>query len=396
VQRIFQLKGKVQHYSWGGYDYIPKLLCMDNAEQKPYAEYWLGAHPQQPSTITIGDKEVSLDQFVQREDILGKKASTLFQSLPYLFKILDVKQMLSIQVHPSKAAAKQCFEKENEAGIPLSAPNRNYKDDNHKPEMMVALSNFWLLHGFKSPSAIRQVLDHTPELKSLTGVLEKKGLQGLYDKVMNMPQDEVNSMLKPLAARIVPLYKLGQLNKTTEDFWAARAIQTFTKNGQWDRGIFSIYFLNLVYLKKGEGIFQPSGMPHAYLEGQNVELMANSDNVLRAGLTDKHIDVQELMRHIDYRTTEPVILHADQNKRYFAPVDEFGLFQYILESNNEEVWETKSAEILLVIEGKAEIFTGEEKLSLEKGKAVFIIANSPVKVIGVKHSILFRATVGIT
>jgi mannose-6-phosphate isomerase len=369
---------------------------MENAEQKPYAEYWLGAHPQQPSTITIGDKEVSLDQFVQREDILGKKASTLFQSLPYLFKILDVKQMLSIQVHPSKAAAKQCFEKENEAGIPLSAPNRNYKDDNHKPEMMVALSNFWLLHGFKSPSAIRQVLDHTPELKSLTGVLEKKGLHGLYDKVMNMPQDEVNSMLKPLAARIVPLYKLGQLNKTTEDFWAARAIQTFTKNGQWDRGIFSIYFLNLVYLKKGEGIFQPSGMPHAYLEGQNVELMANSDNVLRAGLTDKHIDVQELMRHIDYRTTEPVILHADQNKRYFAPVDEFGLFQYILESNNEEVWETKSAEILLVIEGKAEIFTGEEKLSLEKGKAVFIIANSPVKVIGVKHSILFRATVGIT
>src|SRR5919112_2494898 len=148
---IYFLKGKVQHYSWGGFQFIPQLLQINNEEQKPCAEYWLGAHPGQPSTVIVNNKEFSLNTFIEecKEDVLGATVAKRFETLPYLFKVLDVRQMLSIQVHPNKEWAKKSFESENERGIPLSAPHRNYKDTNHKPELMVALSDFWLLHGFK-------------------------------------------------------------------------------------------------------------------------------------------------------------------------------------------------------------------------------------------------------
>lgn len=379
AQHIYPLKGKVQHYAWGGYEYIPSLLSINNSEKKPFAEYWLGAHPNHPSILKSGSEEITLDQFISSHpEVLGE-AQKRFSSLPFLFKVLDVRQMLSIQVHPDKNSAEIGFLKENESGVALTASRRNYKDDNHKPEMMVALSDFWLLHGFKPADKLIETLSVIPGFEFLVAEFQNGGYKGLYEKVMLMDQQEVNKILKPVVDRILPLYKNGELLKSQESFWAARAVESFCKKGNYDRGIFSIYFFNLVHLKKGEAIYQGAQLPHAYLEGQNVELMANSDNVLRAGLTDKHIDVDELLRHVAFVETLPKVLDAptgiNQEIKFDTPAKEFELYQYELNESKIEC-KAASAEIILVLNGKVSITTNEESLTGAKGDAFFISGNT--------------------
>ena len=381
VQSILKLKGVVQHYSWGGFDYIPRLLSIPNEEKKPFAEYWLGAHPNYPAQLVMNGQTESLIDHLQSngEQILGTSTFAKFSSLPFLLKILDVRQMLSIQVHPSKAAAAEGYAREDKSGISLKAPNRNYKDENHKPEMMVALSEFWLLHGFKPEDELREMLSVIPELEALLDRFNSGGYKGLYEWLMRMDQQEVNDILSPLASSIVPLYRNGELLPSQESFWAARAVESFCKDGNLDRGIFSVYLFNLVQLKKGEGIYQPPGMPHAYLEGQNVELMANSDNVLRAGLTEKYIDVEELLKHVEFVATHPQKLGSE----YFTateycfdtPAEEFRLCRYLL--NNDKVpVNSRTAEIIIVTEGAAQLSSDTEKVVLTTGEAVLITAGT--------------------
>lgn len=395
---IFPLKGVVQHYSWGGFDYIPQLLQQTNNGRQPCAEYWLGAHPNHPSVVQTGEGEVPLHRFIEsgNGNVLGQNAYQQFGRLPYLLKILDVRQMLSIQVHPDIQSAKEGFERENNLGIAANAANRNYKDDNHKPELMVALSDFWLLHGFKSPGLLTETLETVPELHFLTEEFAANGYEGLYRRVMTMPQAEVNSLLQPIADRIMPLYRNGELMKKSEDFWVARAAETYCKNGDWDRGIFSIFLFNLVHLRKGEGIFQPAQLPHAYLEGQNVELMANSDNVLRAGLTDKYIDVPELLKHVRYQETIPQVLgthEATKEAEHFSvPAPEFELYQYKLQ-NKDLALSAAGAEILLVLEGNAAIQEGTQTLNLKTGEAVFVTAGTGYSIVGTPAAVVFRAAV---
>ena len=393
-QKITPVQGVVQHYSWGGYEFIPQLLGIENKEQKPFAEYWLGAHPNHPARLNVNQGLVQLIG-ADAERILGKKVTEKFGSLPYLLKVLDVRQMLSIQVHPSVASAIKGYKEENEKGIALTAAHRNYKDQNHKPELMVALGDFWLLHGFKEENKLAAILKAVPELNFLQNTFQQKGYLGLYEKVMSMPQNEVNAILDPLIKRIVPLYENGQLHKNQEDFWAARAALTFCKNDDYDRGIFSVYFFNLLHLKKGEGIFQPAGMPHAYLEGQNVEIMANSDNVLRAGLTDKHIDVPELMKHVRFEATHPKVLTPDTlpEKVFFTPAEEFELHEYQLQTGQEVTIESRTGEMWILLEGQINLGADVQGLQLEKGRALFVEADKKVSVTAVKPSILFRATV---
>src|SRR6185312_14307445 len=307
-RKVYKLSGKVQHYAWGGADFIPALLSMPNREKRPFAEYWIGAHENSPAMVETDGLEkgaagaaagqVALDAYIRQRpaERLGPYTAQRFGRLPYLLKILDVKDMLSIQVHPSKQAAEAEFAAENARGMAPGAPDRNYKDDNHKPELMAALSEFWLLHGFKPEEDLIRLLADTPELNFLTPVFAVGGYQQLYRTVMEMPQKNVREVLQPLLDRIIPLYKSGELSRNQEHFWAARAALTYGGHGEIDRGIFSIYFFNLLNLQPGEAIFQAAGLPHAYLEGQNVEIMANSDNVLRGGLTQKHVDVPELMK----------------------------------------------------------------------------------------------------
>lgn len=373
MENIVKLKGVVQPYSWGGTDFIPQLLGIENPEKKPFAEYWLGAHPAAPAVLAEDGRTLSQLITEQPEVSLGKAVADRFGSLPYLFKILDVRQMLSIQVHPSKSAAEEEYKKEDERGVPLTAPHRNYKDKNHKPELMVALSDFWLLHGFKPKDELVAVLQREKELSFLLPFFEKGGYKTLYGEVMTMPQEKVDNVLRPLMQRIIPAYKNNELEKNDENFWAARAVLTFCKDKHYDRGIFSVYFFNLLHLQEGEAIYQAAGLPHAYLEGQNVEVMANSDNVLRAGLTDKHVDVLELMKHVKFEATHPAIIRAagTSEQSFAAPVEEFLLKQYKV---NDRVQLTPAeATILFVYKGQGKVFQDEKSTALGRGEALLLL-----------------------
>lgn len=377
---IYLLNGVVQHYSWGGYDFIPGILGIQNTEKKPFAEYWLGAHPNHPSTVLDNGNKINLDVFTDRHDL---------NTLPYLLKILDVRQMLSIQVHPDRQSAKKGFDEENTKGIALNAQHRNYKDKNHKPELMVALSDFWLLHGFKKEEEIVNTLHSIPEFNFLIPVFNDGNYKQLYETIMTMPQQQVNEILRPLAKRILPDYENGNLHKDDPGFWAARAIITFCQDENYDRGILSIYLFNLLHIKKGEGLFQHAGVPHAYLEGQNIEVMANSDNVLRAGLTDKHIDIGELMKQTRFEATTPVIIqsHSEIHHLFAPPVEEFELHQY--ELKKDEKIKSTAAEIWLLTEGWISI----DGVHITNGQAVFVKPGKEIMLHPLQPSVLFRVTV---
>lgn len=368
---MFKLEGKVQHYAWGGRGFLPELLGVSNNENRPFAEYWMGIHPSAPSSIITEGERNDLAELIRnsRDQFLGSEVLKHFTELPYLLKILDVREMLSIQVHPTKEEAKKGFEKENLQGIPLDASNRNYRDANHKPEMMVALGDFWLLHGFQPEQQLRATLSKVPEFNALLNIFKEKGYRALYKFVMEMSQKEVDRMLSPLAARILPAYEVNEIPKSSPDFWAARAMNTYPD--RFDRGIFSIYFFNLVNLKKGEAIFQGAGLPHAYLEGQNVELMSNSDNVLRGGLTPKHVDVTELMKHTSFDPIHPQKMEPIMSgfeKRFICPVPDFSLSMVTLKAGENYTVETTGPEILFVLEGEGTI----AGMKAEKGEAFFL------------------------
>lgn len=397
-QRIFRLKGTIQPYAWGGKEFIPHLLGIAPGDS-PAAEYWLGAHASAPSLVENGQETVRLDQLVDShpQETIGAQVSNAFGRLPYLLKILDVKDMLSIQVHPSRVAAEQGFAAENAAGMPLNDPRRNYKDDNHKPELAAALGDFWLLHGFKGSHQLQEILRSVPELAELYPIFEQGGYERLYSHVMRMPQEEVNRLLQPLLDRIIPLYREGRLQRPQEDFWAARAALTYERPGIIDRGIFSIYLLNLVQLKPGEAIFQDAGILHAYLEGQNVEIMANSDNVLRGGLTVKNIDVDELMKHVSFEAVDPWIIQGAGNgeRVYKTPADDFELSCFHLQAGGMASFETNTADIIIATGGRVRLEGGGEGMELAKGQSAIIFPGHGVTVGAMEEATLFRATVPV-
>ena len=397
IQLLAPLEGDVKHYDWGGSSFIPSLLQMENPQMKPFAEYWMGVHPQAKCTITLeGGEKILLKDYVAKspEKLLGKPVFDAFGNMPFLLKLLDVKDMLSIQVHPSKKQATIDFEEENKKGIALNAPNRNYKDTNHKPELMVAMSEFYLLHGFKPEDGLLAILKKIPELKIFVSVFKKKGYEGLYKMAMELPQVEVNELLQPLINRIIPLYQQDKLQKDDENFWAARAALTFVQPNVIDRGIFSIYFFNLLHLKKGEAIFQDAGVPHAYLEGYNVEIMASSDNVLRGGLTTKHIDTVELLKHTKCKATVPKIIKVkkDSEQVYKTPVKDFELTSYQLKKGEQLTLEIKTAEILLLTTGNVTLNNKKNEVALHTGNiAAAAFDGAKVKVKAMEDSLLFRA-----
>lgn len=390
-RKLFYLNGKVQHYAWGGHTFLPTLLGLP-ITNKPCAEYWMGVHQNGPSTLEDGRQLGELIA-AEPEHILGTAAARRFGQLPYLFKILDVKDMLSIQVHPTKAEAEKGFARENAAGIPIDAPHRNYKDANHKPEIMVALSDFWLLHGFLPEDRLVEVLRTVPEFASLESAYKEEGYQGLYRKVMEMPQEEVNTLLQPLADRTLPLYNAGKLDKNDPYFWAGRAIAN-DPDGLLDRGIFSIFFFNVVYVKPGEAVFQDAGIPHAYLEGQNVELMANSDNVLRGGLTPKHIDVEELIKHTRFEAVHPAILEGEtlqdgQERIYNTPAPDFVVSSIHINTGETYAHTASGPETWMVMEGAGKA----NELTLEKGKSIFVPYGTEYQVTAETPVTIFKASI---
>ena len=353
--------------------------------------------------ITTAEGKIPLDSYLEANltESLGAATLKKFGKLPFLFKVLDVKEMLSIQVHPTKKEAEKGFKHENDLKIPLNAPYRNYKDNNHKPEIMVALSEFWLLHGFLSESKLIDVLNENKEFKSLISIFKNDGYLGIYKKVMKLSIEESNNLLAPLVDRILPLYLAGKLKKDTPHYWAAKAVATLKNTTNFDKGIFSIYFFNLVKINKGEAIFQDAGIPHAYLEGQNIELMANSDNVLRGGLTPKHIDVDELLKHISFKETLPNILKGSLQKDgletiFTTSAPDFELSKIDLIVAETYKYKTKTPEILMLLDGHVKIKESGSKtfLVLSKGEAVFLKANCKYEISSLLKTTIYKAKVG--
>ncbi|MCO5238024.1 MAG: mannose-6-phosphate isomerase, class I [Chitinophagaceae bacterium] len=397
---MFKLTGKLQHYAWGGKKFIPQLLGIENNLSQPHAEYWMGAHANGPALVALNDEhKIQLDIFIREnaEKLLGKKVADRFGGLPFLFKVLDVKDMLSIQVHPAKAEAEKGFDRENLAGIPPDAPHRNYKDRNHKPEIMVALSEFWLLHGFKEKALITQTLKGTEGLAILLPVFEREGYYGLYKQVMELPQPAVDNLLQPALLKSEAIYRAGQLSKSSPFYWAWKAIETGNNHIQnLDRGIFSIFLFNIVHLQPGQAIFQGAGVPHAYLEGQNIELMANSDNVLRGGLTLKHVDVAELLKHTLFESVTPRILTGEKKgteTRYPCPVPDFELSKVEINKTFSYNHTAYSIEILLLTEGEADIDATTETIHLKKGESVLAGAGETYSLHTRSNAVLYKAGV---
>lgn len=354
---ICALRGAVQHYDWGGYHFIPALLGQPNPERRPCAELWLGAHPKAPAIALLASGEKPLNEL-------------LAGPLPYLLKVLDARQMLSIQAHPTKRQAEQGFARENAAGVPPAAPERNYKDANHKPEVHVALTEFWMLHGFRSPAGIAEQLRLHPELAALGAAAD---LRRLYTTAMTLPQAAVDAILNPLLARLEQEHP----PRHEPAYWALRAARDFPRpGGSRDPGIFSCFLLNLVHLRPGEGTYQPAGVLHAYLEGVNVELMANSDNVLRGGLTPKHVDVDELLRTLAFEGGAPPILTAEAvsatESRYRTPAEEFELSRIAVRPGLPHTAASRGPEVFLVLEGAATLAGPAGEIRLARGSAAFV------------------------
>jgi mannose-6-phosphate isomerase len=289
----------------------------------------------------------------------------------------------------------------------MDAPRRNYKDDNHKPEMHVALTEFWMLHGFRPLREILGILEDVPEFSPLhefaretaaAGSSEGEVLRALYNRIMTSPQMETDRMLVPLIQR---LERVSPSDRSDPDFWSLRAARTFAHPGPGvDRGILSIYLMNIVHLRPGEGTYQPAGTLHAYLEGTTVELMANSDNVIRGGLTTKHLDPEELLRVVEFRGEHPQILGGKVKPQgesaYPTPAQEFELRRVSLASGGEWIADTGgSAEIWLVIEGEGRArLAGDLSLELQAGNTVFVRPGSAVTTrAGQAGLLLFRAFV---
>jgi mannose-6-phosphate isomerase len=395
---IFKLHGTVQHYPWGGSEFIAGLLEKENIANEPYAEYWMGAHDNSPAVLAGTGP---LNEYIRKNPwVLGAEVKKRFGRLPYLLKILDVKDMLSIQLHPTKKSAEIEFEKENARGIPLNAANRNYKDDNHKPELMLALGDFWLLHGFRSPTDLRKIMKEVTELTFLLPIFETGGYKDLYELVMTMEQSRVNAYLQPLLNRITPLYQSNRLSKDSPDFWVARAAITYNRDNNIDKGIFSVYLLNLVHLNKGESIFQDAGILHAYLEGQNVEIMANSDNVLRGGLTQKHIDVAELMKHVIFEPVVPNIIQGKSinqfEQAFLTPAPDFELSCIQLNAGQSYRTKANTLDIFFVLSGSVQAEDGQSKHLFHKGEAFAIPSGTSFNLQSPSGVLLYRASAGIS
>ncbi|KEZ21803.1 Mannose-6-phosphate isomerase [Glaesserella parasuis] len=390
---IFKLVGKHQHYDWGGDIFIPNWLKLDTHEEKPYAEYWLGAHRSAPSMIEFEGAWLPLDRVLDKApQILGEKSREQFgDELPFLLKILDVKLPLSIQLHPTKKEAEHGFERENYEGIPLNASNRTYKDRNHKPEMMIALSDFWLLHGFKSEDAIKESLMKHQSLQGLAKAIEKQSLPTVYASIMQAEQTQLAEWLLPIIENKQEDYQQDRLKLDDPDYWVLYTIDAMKISlDKLDAGLLCFYLFNIVNLKKGEGIYQGAGLPHAYLRGQNIELMAASDNVIRGGLTPKYVNIPALLHTIDYRAITPKIIpqYEENNSEellhlYPTPeAEDFALQRLSFKPFDEEQFTATSASILLVMSGSLYVDLGYDSIYLQQGEAIFISANSQVDFIG--------------
>jgi mannose-6-phosphate isomerase, class I len=373
---IYRMQNPIQNYAWGSKDAIQKMYGIANPEGKPQAEIWMGAHPNGCSALINDNGEtLRLDTFIKQDAaaILGD-AQTNFGELPYLFKVLAAAEPLSIQVHPDKANSEAGFAAENAAGVPLTAAQRNFKDPNHKPELVYALTPYRAMNGFREFA----------EIVALIKDLSLPALQTEIDAFCLQPADVTLKALFAASLRlqgdvrretVATLLATAQQRQNEPTFAEVLCLAAFYPE---DMGLFAPLLLNVITLQPGEAMFLYARTPHAYLQGVGLEAMASSDNVLRAGLTPKHMDIDALLANVDFVAKpasellmRPMVLGPVSD--YPIPVADFSftlvnLTQNLLES------ETSTALILFCVNGHAGITANGKTLTLQAGESCFVPA----------------------
>ncbi|GAA4421665.1 mannose-6-phosphate isomerase, class I [Georgenia halophila] len=378
------LSNRVQRYDWGSVDAIPGFVGKE-PDGGPQAELWLGAHTSAPSTVRLPDVNVSLDELVRSlpEDALGHRVAERFgPRLPYLLKVLAAGRALSLQVHPSSSRARDGFERENNEGVPFG-PKRSFRDDQHKPEMLLALTQFEGLAGFRNPRTILELLD------GLSGTLVD-GVRGILMRDRSHAgmraafQLLLSGRLEPSCAADIDatLVVVRERLRAGSPFSRAdRTVADLADQHPGDPGAIASLMLNRISLEPGEAIFTPAGEVHAYLSGLGVEIMANSDNVLRAGLTSKHVDEAALMACASFvprRPASPEVTTSGsrgQVHTYRVPVAEFALTTADVDLSEAVTMPPAGPRIVLGLSGRVELATERSdggRVTLQRGESAFV------------------------
>lgn len=392
------MEGVVKDYAWGSPTAIPKILGTE-PDGRPVAEYWLGAHPRGPARIDGN----TLDQLVaQSPDLLGESTRARFGGkFPYLLKILAADAPLSLQAHPSPEQARQGFADEESKGIALDDPDRTFKDSWPKPELLAALGPFEALAGFRDPHLTAHLFDALgarEPIERLVGPLRHRAAEPALAEVFLdclCPEESHTAMLDGVLAAAVDH---AQQQDALGDF--ARLAIRLDEYRPGDPSILAALLLNHFCLDAGQALHIPAGVLHAYVRGTGIEIMASSDNVVRGGLTPKHIDVEVLVEMLDFSPCRPEILTPSPVRpglgRYPNADEQFALWR--IDPNAGDTMELPAddaARILLLIEGSAHLWRADGTLDgeLRKGQAGFIAAGERLSLDG--HCLAFMASPGI-
>jgi mannose-6-phosphate isomerase len=380
---VIRLTNPLQQYAWGSMTAIPDLLGFP-ATSEAVAESWMGAHPSAPSRVTTADGETGLDLMIaaDAEVLLGSDVVARFgTALPYLLKIIAAERPLSLQVHPDIEQARRGFAAEEAAGIPVDAPYRNYRDRNHKPELVYALTPFETLCGFRAPQRVAELLRglDAPLAKQLHGLLTAQpsyeGIRTAFTQLLDAgtrpTPDDVRDVAEACAAR---------LEDGSPSPRADRIVVLLANAYPGDPGVVTSLLLNAVTLQPGEAMFVPAGAVHAYLHGLAVEIMASSDNVLRAGLTPKHVDVDELLCNVHYVAAPPMLIAAQDfhgsTRVFYPPVDDFVLSITTVEDDQVHLLPGHGPRILLCLNGELTIASRDHAgITLGQGQTLFAPAS---------------------
>ena len=370
---MFRLINPVKAYAWGDSRFIQDLLGL---VQKPLAELWMGAHPGDPSRILLGDQEQTLNKYL---------AQNQQQDLPFLFKVLAAGSPLSIQVHPSQSKARAGFARENKLGLALDDPLRNYKDPNHKPEMLLALTEFEALCGFREYNEISTLLqlfgldEQLPAGVSFVRKPSADTLSSLICQLLELNASSRTNLIK--TALEADLRSAPNAEQALELQAVCHYLNTHHPG---DAGCLFPIFLHYLRLSPDEAIFISEGVPHAYLKGAGLELMASSDNVLRGALTPKHIDVDELMQVCSFEPQSiPKVrpsLTSPDFQLYSPPADEFELM--LIHEADFALQPNPQARIVLCLSGTYVLIDAESELVIQKGESVFLGAGEEVHIEG--------------
>ncbi|MEV0670649.1 mannose-6-phosphate isomerase, class I [Mycobacterium sp. NPDC050441] len=405
------LRGAVRTYAWGSRTAIAEFTGRPSPTIHPEAELWLGAHPGDPAWLLTEHGEESLLQAVQDdpEGQLGSVAIGRFgDALPFLVKVLAADEPLSLQAHPSAVQAREGFDREDRLDIPVNSPVRNYRDRSHKPELLVALGHFDALAGFRTVDRTVELMralavsDLDPFINLLSDQSDADGLRALFTTWITAPQPDLDVLVPAVLDGAVHYIRSGAKKFAAE----VKTVLELGERYPGDAGVLASLLLNRISLRPGEGIYLPAGNLHAYLHGVGVEVMANSDNVLRGGLTPKHVDVPELLRVLDFTPTpedrlRPETVTDGTETIYRTPAQEFAVS--VLTVDGERIGDEidvhshhDGPQLLLCIEGAAVIYADDDKLTVERGMAAWVAAeDGPIRLTAAEPTKLFRVTIGI-